>query len=247
MKVALTLIFDGSHFCGWQVQKNGKSVQQTVCEAFFSLFGQSVAVTGCSRTDAGVHALAYVCHAQLPTPFDVKKLPAALNFHLPVSVRVSAAREVSADFHARYSAVGKTYRYYIRSAACFSPFAENRAFWVSKPLDVGTMNEDAREYIGEHDFASFMAVGSSVTDTVRTVSDARVFEAGDALVCFEVTADGFLYNQVRIMVGTLIDRRLGRIKDSVSSILSGRDRTLAGFTAPACGLYLYSVNYGENE
>ena len=164
---------------------------------------------------------------------------------MPPTVRVSGAAEVPQDFHARYSATGKTYRYYIRNAACFSPFAENRAFWVSKPLRAHSMHEDALQFIGEHDFVSFMASGSKICDTVRRVSDARIFAAGDDLLCFEVTADGFLYNQVRIMVGTLIDRELNRITASIPAILAGRDRSLAGFTAPACGLYLYRAHYGN--
>lgn len=245
MRVALTLIFDGTHFCGWQAQKNGQSVQETVCGAFFKLFGQRVAVTGCSRTDSGVHALAYVCHADLPTPFEAGRLPVALNFHLPASVRVKDARVVSDDFHARYSAQGKTYRYLIYNAPHFSPFYEKRAFWVSQPLDWGTMTEEASAFVGKKDFVSFMASGSSITDTVREVTSARVFPAEDALCCFEVTADGFLYNQVRIMAGTLIDRALGRLGDAVHTILEAKDRNLAGATAPACGLYLYRVHYKD--
>ncbi|HAZ19674.1 MAG TPA: tRNA pseudouridine(38-40) synthase TruA, partial [Clostridiales bacterium] len=218
-------------------------VQQTLCQAFESLFGVPVAVTGCSRTDAGVHALSYICHADLQKPFDIQRLPAALNFHLPRSVRVKRAQVVEDTFHARYSAKNKTYRYLIQNAPYPSPFLENRAFWVSHPLDVGTMKEEASCFVGKHDFASFMASGSAIKSTVREVFEATVIPLSDTLLCFEITADGFLYNQVRIMAGTLLDRVNHRLPNTILQILAKKDRSLAGFTAPAYGLYLYKIAY----
>lgn len=244
MRVLLEITFDGGAFHGWQVQKNAVSVQQTLCEAFSGFFGGVISVTGCSRTDAGVHARRFFCHADLPLTFPPDRLPAAINPCLPRSLAVVGAREVPGDFHARYSAISKTYRYYILNSSYRRPLLDGRAFFFPKPLDLRRFSASARLFEGRHDFVAFMASGSDVGDTVRTVYSCRCFADG-SLIVTEITADGFLYNMVRIIVGTLIRDASGASSTPVEDIIASRDRRLAGFTAPPCGLYLWDVCYGE--
>ncbi len=244
MKLLIELSFLGTAYCGFQVQKNGVSIQQTVQEAAEKLFGP-VALTGCSRTDSGVHARSFYCTVEgegcgrIPP----ERVPLALKSLLPPDIAAKSARAVDSSFHPRYSAKGKEYRYLILNSRIRDPFLEGRVYRCPVELDAERMNALAAGFVGRHDFAAFMAAGSSITDTVRTVSRCGVQRDGE-LVVFSVAADGFLYNMVRIMAGTLIDLSLGRLGDrSIADIIASRDRGRAGFTAPPEGLYLWEVYY----
>ena len=238
--------YDGTAYHGWQVQENAVTVQQIFQDALEALFGARLSVTGCSRTDAGVHALMYCCNFRTDSAISCEKLPLALNAHLPDDVGVYACREVPADFHARYSCIAKRYQYRLHNSPCRDPFFVGRAAPYKTPLDADFLHRQAQDFLGTHDFAAFAAAGGSVEDTVRTVQDARVFRMGD-VVCFEVQADGFLYNMVRIMTGTLLGIAEGKIPaGSIPQILRSLDRSRAGVTAPPQGLYLKEVLYPDD-
>lgn len=246
MNILLDLSYDGTNFCGFQVQKNGVSVCETVQNALEALFGARPDVKGCGRTDAGVHALHYALNFWAETSIPVEKLPLALNRHLPDTVRVNAARQVPREFHARYSAHTKTYVYRIWNSPVESPFEAAYHHRISAPLNAETMDRAAAKFVGTHDFLSLCSAGSSVAakgDTVRTVTACEARRQGP-LVTVTVTADGYLYNMVRILAGTLVEAGRGALApDDVPAILAGRDRSLAGPTLPAKGLFLKQVDY----
>ena len=246
MNILLDLSYDGTNFCGFQVQKNGVSVCETVQNALEALFGARPDVKGCGRTDAGVHALHYALNFWAETSIPVEKLPLALNRHLPDTVRVNEARQVPEKFHARYSAHTKTYVYRIWNSPVESPFEAAYHHRVSAPLNAEAMDKAAVKFVGKHDFLSLCSAGSSVAakgDTVRTISACKVERQGP-LVTVTVTADGYLYNMVRILAGTLVEAGRGALDpDAVPAILAGRDRSLAGPTLPAKGLFLKQVDY----
>ena len=239
----LKIAYLGTAYCGWQVQKNGVSVQQTVQTALQKLLGSRPALTGCSRTDSGVHAREFCFHTDTSVAIPCEKVPLALNRFLPDDIAVTDCREVPHDFHARYSCKGKTYVYRICDAKVRDPFNTRFTAYHRGRLDADRMNAAAAAFLGTHDFSAFCASGSSVEDKVRTVSEAKVERVGDE-VHFTVTADGFLYNMVRIMAGTLLDVSLGLIDSAgMSDIIESRDREKAGRTAPARGLTLEKVSY----
>jgi tRNA pseudouridine38-40 synthase len=246
MKILLKAAYDGRHYCGWQVQKNGPSIQGEISRAAAEIYGQGVKVTGCSRTDSGVHALCYCFTVEPPlgapsVPLD--RLPVALNVRLNEDITVFSAEERDDDFHARYSVRSKTYEYRIDNGLYRDPFKVGYTWHLKKPLDENVMNAAARSFIGKRDFSAFMASGSDVTDTVREVTYAEVVREGSEII-FRVSADGFLYNMVRIMVGTLTDVSYGKIgHQDIDGIIASRDRKKAGLTAPPDGLYLKSVAY----
>ncbi len=246
MKVLLTIAYDGRRYCGYQVQKSGVSVQEVLNRAAEAVYGRPCAITGCSRTDSGVHALDF--KATLVTETDAPsiptdKVPVAMNCHLPEDVSVLRAETVSDAFHPRYDVVTKEYRYCIHNAPARDPFWVGRALHYPRPLNLDLMNEAALAFCGTHDYAAFMASGSQVTDTVRRIDSCRVFRERDK-VWVTVSGDGFLYNMVRILVGTLLSVSEGKMAPSdMPAILASRDRSRAGATAPACGLYLYRVTY----
>lgn len=237
----LTLRYDGHPLPrAGRVQPNGVTVQQVMQDAVERLTGVRSGLTGCSRTDAGVHANMFCCTLDTACPLRGTSWAAALNAHLPADVAVYGCREVPADFHPRYMAAGKRYVYRIWNAPARNPFWQGYALHRQRRLDERRMDEAAAAYCGTHDFTAFCSAGSAVEDRVRTVRRCGVSRQGD-LVTFTVEADGFLYNMVRIMVGTLLDMDAGRIPwDALPAILLSRDRT-AGATAPACGLYLDEV------
>lgn len=241
---AITLAYRGSNFSGWQVQKNAPSIQAAVQNAVEKVFGTRLDVTGCSRTDSGVHALGYVCHIESEKLIDTEKLPLALNMHLPQDISAISARLEKADFHARYSALGKEYVYYIRNSRIRSPFDAGLSYQYPFELDVERLGELGRAYVGKHDFRAFMSAGSKITDTVRTVYYFNVCE-DKGVVQITVGANGFLYNMVRIMVGTLLKAHGGSC--DIKAALETKCRQSAGPTAPACGLYLNRVFYNEEE
>lgn len=240
----LTLRYTGGEYCGWQVQSNARSVQQTVQDALEGVLGSRPGLTGCSRTDAGVHAKEFCAHFDAELPMPAERLPLALNARLPSDVAAASCREVGADFHARYSCKGKTYCYQILCSHLRDPFLEGYAWRVPQSPDQPLLDRAARAFVGRHDFCGFCASGSSVTDTVRTVTDCHVEGEGKLLRLY-ITADGFLYNMVRIVAGTLAEVLSGRIRpeDLPDIIASGR-REKAGPTAPPQGLFLEKVWYG---
>lgn len=244
MKYLLTISYDGRNYCGYQKQKNGVSVQEKLTEAASSLFGEGTKITGCSRTDSGVHAVAFKAMLESENAvINPEKLPRAMNAHLPSDISVRDASEADADFHPRYSVREKEYRYVICNASTRDPFTSGRAYFLPKKIDAVVMNEAAQLFVGTHDFRAFMASGSKIEDTVREIYSCSVIREGDT-VTVSVRGNGFLYNMVRIIVGTLISVSEGKIsKDEIAKIIESKDRKNAGPTAPAEGLYLYDVKY----
>lgn len=238
-----SLRFDGTKYHGWQVQKNALTIQQVFQEAVASVLGEHVDITGCSRTDAGVHANMYCCQLRTARSISEVKLINALNFYLPRDIGVFDCREVPQDFHARYSCKSKEYIYKIWNAPFRNPFYENYALHYKHRIDEVFLNSQAQAYVGTHNYSGFSASGSSVLDTVRTVKKFTVHREGDKVI-FTVEADGFLYNMVRIMTGTLLEIAERKIpQDTLQDIIFSGERERAGRTAPACGLYLNRVFY----
>lgn len=242
-RLLLTIRYIGTHYHGWQVQPNGVTIQQLVQDAIERVTGVRAPLTGCSRTDAGVHAEMFCCAFSTASPLRGGKMAMALNAWLPPDIAVYDCREVPDDFHPRYQALGKQYQYRIWNHPARNPFWEGRALHCRRPLDVAAMQAAAGDFLGRHDFSAFCAAGSDVEDRVRTVRESRVTAEG-ALVTFTVAADGFLYNMVRIMMGTLLDIESGKLSaDVIPALLAQPDRGAAGYTVPACGLYLTQVYY----
>ena len=254
MKLLLKIAFDGAGFHGSQAQPSQRTVQGTLTEEFSRLIGTRVNVTGCSRTDAGVHAEGYVVSVEpAEASEDWLKIPPskfhlAANNILPGDISVLGAFIIEDDlFHPRYSVVKKEYVYRISDSVSRSPFLRGRAYEYGRALSdeaIKKMHTSAGHFVGRHDFTSFMASGSGITDACRTVCTSRVARAPSGLVEFSVSADGFLYNMVRIMAGTLIEVADGRlVPEEIPGIIAGRERRLAGPTLPPDGLYLREVTY----
>lgn len=238
----LTIDYCGSRYCGWQVQPNGESVQGELEKAIKLLTGESVRVTGSGRTDAGVHALSQTVHFDLEKERRPERLFGGLNHFLPDDIRVNAVVEAPPNFHARYDCKEKSYIYLFYRAP-ERALLKNRAHAVSAQISAEKMRAAAQRFIGEKDFSAFMAGGSDVKTTVRTVTEASV-EEKDGLIIFKVSANGFLYNMVRIMAAVLEAAGNGKLSPSdVDRLIAARDRTLIKGTAPAGGLYLLSQRY----
>ncbi len=246
MRIKLTIEYDGTNYAGWQRQENALAVQQVVEDALAKLTRTKVVIAGASRTDAGVHALGQVAHFDTESRIPPDKYAYALNTMLPPDIRVSASEAVSDDFHARFSNAGKLYRYQIRSAPHAGALTRNTHAHVIYPLDDARMAAELNDLIGTHDFAAFAASGSVVKDTVRTIYAAELRRNGPELTLF-VSGSGFLYNMVRIIAGTLISIGTGKLEPGAfrRAIESG-DRLDLGVTAPAHGLTLMEVYYGEH-
>lgn len=241
-RVLLKISYDGTAYHGWQVQPNGITVQETLQNALEKMLGERIGVTGCSRTDAGVHAREFYCHFDASESIPTTAFVAGLNCCLPYDISVLQASDVPCDFHARYNAKGKRYIYIIDNAAVPDPFLRRYAHYVKTPLDTDKMNDFCSMIIGTHDFAAFSSIHRTVTDTVRTVSECFVTRDGDKVI-LSVTANGFLYNMVRIIVGTALDASNGKIPQGNFEDVFKTDRNRAGNTAPACGLFLDKVFY----
>ncbi|MDF1495177.1 tRNA pseudouridine(38-40) synthase TruA [Caproiciproducens sp. CPB-2] len=242
----LTICYDGSHYHGWQIQKNAVSVQLVFQEALFRVIGERPDIKGCSRTDSFVHARQYCVSLKTEHAIPCERLVGALNHFLPEDMAVLNCREVSPDFHARYSCKGKEYIYRIWNHPVRNPFLNRRAlhYWYS--LDEKRLNEAAAFFVGTHDFTSFCTMDARERGNMtRTVTKAEVKREGD-LVTFTVAADGFLYNMVRIMVGTLLRVAQGKLEPrDVERILEEKNRNAAGPTAPPYGLFLNRVFYED--
>ena len=252
MKLLLRINYLGTAFCGYQIQKDKRTVQGELNRAARELFGFECDVTGCSRTDSGVHANDFCAavtkkgESYLPTDIEISKIPRAITAHLPLDISVRSAEWVEDSFHPRYDVKYKEYVYRIYNGAVRDPFFEGRSFYVPRAIGgeaLERMQRAAANYVGKHDFSAFMAQGSSVSTTVREVFYAEVEKIGDEII-FRVAADGFLNNMVRIMAGTLISVAEGRIEpDAIGDIIESKSRDRAGMTAAACGLYLNKVVY----
>jgi tRNA pseudouridine38-40 synthase len=244
--IKLTVQYDGTGYVGWQRQENGLSIQGLLENALSPIEGTPVVVHGAGRTDAGVHALAQVGSVTIAARLDCGTLLRALNAVMPADVRVIGAEEMPAGFHARFSATGKIYEYRIVNAPLVSPFLHRHVWHVVPPLDIDAMREAAQSLVGHHDFAAFQGAGSSVSSTERTVRRIEWQDGGgyDLPLVMRVEGDGFLRHMVRTIAGTLVEVGLGRWPAGcVADILASRDRTLAGLTAPARGLFLVRVLY----
>ena len=241
----LRLSYDGKHYHGWQVQENAVAVQQVFQEAVAKVMGSCPDIKGCSRTDSGVHALDYCVSMKTEHSIPCHRLVRALNHFLPADMAVLSCEEAPLDFHARYSCTGKEYIYKIWNHPVRNPFGDGYLLHYWYPLDEAVLNEAAKHYLGSHDFTSFCTLDSrDKGDLTRTVTRSEVTRQGD-LVTFTVAADGFLYNMVRIMVGTLLRVAQGKFSpEDLPRILEAKDRTAAGPTAPPWGLYLNRVFYG---
>lgn len=245
-KLLFRICYDGTSYHGWQVQPNGISVQETIQDALEKLFLKREAICGCSRTDAGVHANEYFFHMVTENQMDTDKIRYALNrSFLPKDIVVLDITQVQDNFHARYSAIGKEYCYNIWNDICPSPFFRNYSWWYRPKLSVSKMKEAVPYLLGRKDFSSFCASGSSVNDHVRELYDIDINRDG-AKIVFRVRGDGFLYNMVRILVGTFVDISEGRINpDDLPGIIKACNRSLAGATAPPQGLFLNRVFYSQ--
>lgn len=241
--IRIWLRYDGTDFHGYQIQKNGYTIQQALKEAVRDTVGEECKIIGCSRTDAGVHAEMYCANFHSDTKIPPQNLPLALNTHLPLSVRVYAADYVEESFHATFSTIEKTYEYTIDTALISNPFTSRYSWHYPYKVDVDKMKIGAKAIIGTHDFTAFMASGGQAKTAVRTVKELEIFSDNNKIT-IKITADGFLYNMVRIIAGTLIYCGIGKIDpNSVDGIINSRDRKAAGITAPPQGLKLVSVVY----
>lgn len=240
----ITISYDGKSFHGWQIQNNAVTVQEVFQNALAKIIGSDFDVKGCSRTDSGVHANMYCISVRTSHPIESVRLKAALNRWLPRSIAVLDCVNAADDFHARYSCVSKEYIYKIWNTEVRNPFLDGYALHYRYKIDENMLNDAAQAYVGTHDFTSFCTIDSREKgDMRRTVKAFSVTREGD-MVTMRVEADGFLYNMVRIMVGTLLRIQQGKIPiDGIPSIIEGKNRQLAGPTAQPCGLYLNKVNY----
>lgn len=242
--ILITISYDGSKYHGWQIQHNAITVQEVFQNAFYAVIGDKPDIKACSRTDSGVHAEMFCISTKISHPIPAIRLKAALNSHLPDSVVVLDAKEVPLDFHARYNAKGKRYIYRVLNRPERDPFYIGRALHYRYSLDAELLNKASKAFIGTHDFTSFCTLDKREKgDFVRTIYDFSVTRKGD-IVEFTVEGNGFLYNMVRIMVGTLLSINEGKLTpDSISDIIKAESRDLAGPTAPPQGLYLNEVFY----
>lgn len=245
--IALFLKYDGSAYHGWQVQKNARTVEQTIEEAAARVVGHPVHLTGCGRTDAGVHARVYVANFRTDSRIPVDRLPYALNTHLPQDILIYDAREVHEGFNAIGSCVRKEYTYQIYNSRMRDPFYVNRAWFYPKHLDENIMRRAAAQFVGTHDFAAVRSVGTDVKSTVRTVHHFEVERQGELIFC-RICANGFLYNMARAMTGTVVYAAEGKIDpDEIGVILERGDRTAAGPTVPPGGLFMTQLWYDDGK
>ena len=245
-RIQLIIAYDGTIYHGFAKQEHAVTIQGTVEEAIHGLTGQKVDLIGSGRTDAGVHAKGQCCIIDIDTPIPIERFAKALNARLPKEIVIKDAREVKADFHPRFMAKKKTYRYQILTSQVNDPFIGRYCYFYPYRLDIEAMKEAARKIEGTHDFKCFCASGSTVKNTVRTVYSIEIQEQED-LIHIDVCGNGFLYNMVRIIAGTLIDVGRHRLTaETVEKMIETKDRALGGPTAPPEGLTLLEVYYDAN-
>ena len=242
-RVRLIISYDGTNYCGWQIQINGITVEEVINRELSSLLGEKIAVIGASRTDSGVHAIGNVAVVDTETRIPAEKISFALNQRLPDDIRIQKSEEVAEDFHPRYCNSTKTYEYKILNRKFPDPLNRLYTHFVYMPLNVEKMKEAADYIVGEHDFASFCSAGSQVKTTTRTVYTLDVTKEND-IINIRISGNGFLYNMVRIIVGTLLKVGLGVYPpEHVKEIIEAKDRYQAGPKAPAKGLTLVGIEY----
>lgn len=243
--IALKLMYVGTAYHGWQIQKNAITVEEVLEKALGKMTGHPVKCIGAGRTDAGVHAKVYLANFHTDSNIPCSRIPLAVNTRLPDDIVVTDAWEVSEGFNAIGSCIKKEYTYQIYNSHIRHAFYVNRAWFYPKPLDEAVMQAAADRFVGTHDFAAVKSVGTDVQSTIRTVYYFQIARNGDRIAC-RVCANGFLYNMVRAMVGTVIYAAEGKFPpEAVTDILEGRCRTAAGPTAPPGGLYLTRLWYAE--
>ena len=239
----LTVAYDGTNYCGWQIQPNGDTIEGQLNKHLSQLLGEEIKVIGASRTDAGVHALCNLAVFDTQARMPAEKISYALNQRLPEDIRIQRSEEVAPDFHPRKVSTRKTYVYKIYNAQFPNPIMRLYSHFTYVPMDVEKMQAAARYFVGEHDFAAVSTYKPEVESTVRTIYDLSVSREGD-LITIRVTGNGFLYNMVRIIAGTLMEVGRGRMEPSViPDVLSSGNREQAGPTAPASGLTLVSYEF----
>ncbi|WP_053955676.1 tRNA pseudouridine(38-40) synthase TruA [Inediibacterium massiliense] len=241
--VKMIIEYDGTNFYGWQKQKNARTVQEEIEKALERILKKNVKINGSGRTDAGVHALGQVANFCEDFTIPVEKIPIALNSILPEDISITAAKEENKNFHARYDAIGKKYIYKIYNGSVRKPIFRNYSYFVPHSLNIEAMERACEFFIGEYDFKGFMSSGSSVIDTKRIIYEMKLYKK-DEMIILETKGNGFLYNMVRIIAGTLID--VGKEKINyldISDIIKSGNRKKAGHTAPPQGLYLSEVYY----
>lgn len=250
-RLKLTIAYDGSNYAGWQVQKSGVAVQELIEKALQKIFALELRLHGSSRTDAGVHARAMIAHVDIPRPkfvMTLSKLALALNAHLPADIRIMDAARARGDFHARFDAAGKQYRYFLYNRNALDPLLRTTAWHIPQHLNLTKMRRAARAFVGKHDFEAFAANrGYKMKDTVRTVTRCDVRKSGP-LITVIIEGDGFLYKMCRGIVGTLA--QIGQEKfdaDAIPGMLAAKDRRAAGMSAPAHGLVLWKVFYRKQK
>lgn len=243
MRVKLVVAYDGTEYCGWQIQPNGMTVEEVLNRTISELFHREISVIGASRTDSGVHALGNVAVFDVETRLPAEKISYALNQRLPADIVVQESAEVSPDFHPRFARSRKTYEYRILNRRFPLPTEARYSLFEYHPLDASRMNEGAAYLVGEHDFTSFASVHSQTNTFVRTVYEAGVRREGD-MVVIRITGSGFLYNMVRIIAGTLLRVGSGLAEpEDMGKILLAKNRGAAGPTAPAHALTLVEIAY----
>lgn len=241
--IKLTIEYDGKCYNGWQKQTNKLNIQGEIEKAIYNITKEEVDLIGSGRTDAGVHALGQVANFKTNSEISIEKLPLAINSQLKNSIVIKEAKEVDEKFHSRYNAKHKTYRYIINNSKCGTAIYRNLEYSYPFKLDVEKMKQASKYFEGEHDFKAFKSSGTSSKNSVRTIYKAIVKQDGEKII-IELTGNGFLYNMVRIISGTLLDVGLGKIKpEEIPEIIESKDRRRAGKTLPPYGLYLVEVKY----
>lgn len=247
-RVRIVVAYDGTNYCGWQIQPNGITVEEVLNREISRLTGEDIHIIGASRTDSGVHALGNVAVFDTESRIPPERMAYAINQRMPEDIVIVRSEEVPADWHPRYrDGITKTYEYHIYNQSVPNPLKRRYSTYISFPLDVGRMREGAAYLAGEHDFASFCNVRTNASDTVRTIYDICITSAGPDIT-IRVRGNGFLYNMVRIIAGTLI--RVGRgfyAPEKIKDILDAKERTADGATAPPNGLVLVEIDYGKTD
>ena len=243
-RIKLVVAYDGTNYCGWQVQPNGETIEGVLNRELSSLLGGDIKVTGASRTDSGVHSLGNVAVFDTDTRIPPEKISYALNIRLPEDIVVQDSCEVAPDFHPRHCNSRKTYEYRILNRRFAMPTRRLDTYFYHRPLDVERMQQAARYLKGTHDFKSFCSVNTVVEDTVRTIYTLQVIKDADDIITIRVQGSGFLYNMVRILAGTLIQVGIGAMEpEEMTEILEAKDRSASGPTAPAQGLTMMGIEF----
>lgn len=243
-RIKLVVAYDGTNYCGWQVQPNGETIEGVLNRELSSLLGEDIKVTGASRTDSGVHSLGNVAVFDTDTKIPPEKISYALNIRLPEDIVVQDSCEVAPDFHPRHCNSRKTYEYRILNRRFAMPTRRLDTYFYHRPLDVERMQQAARYLKGTHDFKSFCSVNTVVEDTVRTIYTLQVIKDADDIITIRVQGSGFLYNMVRILAGTLIQVGIGAMEpEQMTEILEAKDRSASGPTAPAQGLTMMGIEF----